>query len=54
MLKKTILTLIAVGAVLMIAVWHGKIERQRMEAYAVANNCTWSYDYYITEQPICK
>lgn len=54
MLKKTILTLIVVGAVLGAALWHGKLEKQRMEAYAVANNCTWTYDYYITEQPICK
>lgn len=54
MIKKLILTLIAVVAVAGVAAWHGKLEEQRMEQYAEANNCTWIYDYYITEQPVCK
>ena len=54
MLKKTILTIIAVGAIASVAIIHGNAEQQRMDEYAIANNCTWSYDYYITEQPICK
>lgn len=54
MIKKIITTLIVVGAIAGVAYWHGATEKQRMEEYAMANNCTWIYDYYITEQPICK
>jgi hypothetical protein len=54
MIKKIILSLIAVGAIAIVAVWHGALEQQRMDEYAIANNCSWSYDYYMTEQPICK
>ena len=53
-MRKKAAILITVLAVLGAVYLHDRHEQNRMEEYAKQNNCTWIYDYYITEQPVCK
>ncbi len=53
-MKKKIIILIVFLAVFAMAYTHGQYKKNRMEEYARQNNCTWIYDYYITEEPVCK
>lgn len=36
------------------AVMVGQYRQQQINEYAERNNCTWTYDYYINAEPICK
>ena len=53
-MKKATAILIVVLAVVGVVYIHGQHEQNRMEEYAAQHGCTWTYDYYITEQPVCK
>lgn len=53
-MRKKLIAILIAGAVLALASWHGQAEQARMDEYAKANGCSWHYDYYLTEQPICR
>lgn len=54
--KKALIILI----ILIIAITFGlalclsNIRADRMNAYAIAHDCTWHYGYYLNEEPVCK
>lgn len=51
---KTLAVIFGVAAILWVAGLIGDSKTTQMDAYAQANNCTWHYDYYVTEAPVCK
>lgn len=51
---KKIAIVMAIAIALMGASMIGKYRQQQINDYAERNNCTWTYDYYINAEPICK
>lgn len=51
---KKIAIVLAIAIALTGAAMVGKYRQQQIEDYAERNNCTWTYDYYINAEPICK
>lgn len=52
--KKILIALACLAALFCGANMIGQHREARMDEYAKAHNCTWHYDYYITEEPVCK
>ena len=52
--KKLIIALACFAALYFGAGMIGQYRENRMDNYAKEHNCTWQYDYYVTEEPVCR
>ena len=52
--KKALIILIIVAIAFGLALCLSNIRADRMNAYAIAHDCTWHYGYYLNEEPVCK
>lgn len=51
---KKVAIVVAIAIALTGAIAVGQYRKQQINDYAERNNCTWTYDYYINAEPICK
>lgn len=51
---KRVAIVMAIAIALTGAIAVGQYRKQQINDYAKRNNCTWTYDYYINAEPICK
>ena len=52
---KKVITVLAIFAALFgAASFIGHQKEQRMDKYANDHNCTWHYDWYLNEEPVCR
>lgn len=52
--KKTIIILAIFGALFGATSFIGYQKEQRMDNYAKEHSCSWHYDFYVNEEPVCK
>lgn len=52
--KKLIIVLACIAALFCGARAVGQHREARMDEYAKVHNCTWQYDYFLTEEPVCR
>ena len=53
-LYKIAAVIIGLSTMFYIAGLIGDSKTAQMDAYAAEHNCTWHYDYYVTEEPVCR
>lgn len=52
--KKIVIVLAIFAALFGASSYIGHQREARMDRYASEHNCTWHYDWYVTEEPVCK
>lgn len=52
--KKVVIVLAIFAALFGAARFIGHHREQRMDNYAREHNCTWHYDFYVNEEPVCR